>query len=166
MFNVCHIQYNLSPSIITLDIQNKYWYKRCQYVFKNAASISCDSDHLFCKSCLDEYFGDNELKSCPQCRQEGLNKNNIKLSQFNDRIINSFKIKCSLQMKEEEEKVAIGKCEWNGDLLSLDNHINNNCPLKLIKCKYCNKNKKRFQLEDHDKLCPLKPIPCLLNCGM
>ncbi len=93
-YTLIHILYNL---II-----------RCHGVYKEPYNIGCDNEHIFCKTCLDDYFTpNNSVKSCPSCRHEGLSKNDIKPGRFVKRVVNSLKIECPLQLKQNTMKINV-----------------------------------------------------------
>ncbi len=113
---------------------------------------------------MDNYFKPaNSRKSCPSCREQGLSKNNIKPSRAIQRLLIELKVKCPLQLKQNKNS---NNCLWNGELSGLDQHINIQCGLGNVICNYCEENMKRYQLIQHNNICPEKPISCDLNCGL
>lgn len=50
-------------------------------------------DHIFCKQCLDEHFGDNTLANCSLCR-ENVNKLKCRAIKCMDRLIKRLRVKC------------------------------------------------------------------------
>eukprot|EP01084_Bolivina_argentea_P047158 86883_1 len=93
---------------------HRYLCPICQCVYKEPYTIGCGNEHIFCKSCLDKYFIPiNSTKSCPSCRHQGLLKTNIKPSLFVKRLVNSLKVKCPLQLKQNSNNNN-NYCVWNG----------------------------------------------------
>eukprot|EP01084_Bolivina_argentea_P296168 510036_1 len=141
----------------------------CQDVFKDATSIGCNEDHIFCKGCLDNYCRNKVNIQCPSCRQTGLPKDGIRASKFADRIVRNLKVKCKLQYEQKVDFVYDHdfkrlSCEWTGELNKLDSHINDECPLLIIQCEYCKKSMKRYAMQKHDAICPEREILCTKNC--
>eukprot|EP01084_Bolivina_argentea_P018718 34828_1 len=102
---------------------NRYLCLICQCVYKQPYTIGCDNEHIFCKACLDDYFMPiNSIKSCPSCRQGLLVKNNIKPCRIIERLVNSLKVKCPLQLQQNSNSNS-NYCVWNGELSDLDKHI-------------------------------------------
>ena len=102
---------------------------------------------MFCKGCLNRYFQNNVArKSCPQCKESGLSKQTMKVSQFVTRLINALEVKCELE------------CGWNGTLGDLQGHTMNRCPFLQMKCEKCDKYMKRAQLNTHQ--CPKEKLEC------
>ncbi len=66
----------------------------------------------------------NSIKSCPSCRQGLLIKNNIKPCRIIERLVNSLKVKCPLQLQQNSNNNNSNICEWNGELSDLDKHVN------------------------------------------
>ena len=120
---------------------------RCQHVCNRPTTIGCQEDHTFCSKCLDKYYGDNQTKSCPMCRQRELKKEKIKISKQSQRVINSLKMKCALQHKYDiSENKDEDKCDWKGDLANLLYHIVNGCPCAIVMCLDCREKMKRVKL--------------------
>ena len=148
--------------LIIIHVLNTYWNIRCQQICKDPTSIGCSNDHMFCKECLNRYFGNNvAIKCCPTCKQTGLSKKTMRSDAFVLRLINALKVKCRLNHQNKDKSCEI-KCEWIGSLGDLQNHIENNCPLLDVTCSDCDESMKRYELHKHDKKCPEKDILCEL----
>ena len=111
---------------------------------------------MFCKGCLDQYFGNNvsRCKSCPSCKQSGLSIQNIKPSLFVLRCVKALKVTCELNHNNKDESSPI-KCHWNGSLGDLTQHIQNNCPLFELQCPHCGELMKRIQMDKHVEQCEI-----------
>ena len=104
MFLTIFSEFNYSE-IKAKHIQTQTTSIRCQCVCREPTDISCKNEHMFCKECLNQYFGNNVArKSCPNCQESGLSKRNIRPSGFARRVINALKVKCELE------------CGWKGTL--------------------------------------------------
>ena len=85
-------------------------------------------------------------------------------------MIMNGKVKCELDYKQKENNDGdnnddIKECTWTGELNALSKHVEEKCPLYIVSCEHCDEDKKRYEMEDHDKICPEKPLPCDLKCG-
>ena len=133
--------------------------------------IGCDEDHIFCKDCLTEYFKIKRNKRCPSCNQGKMDKSSMRSAKFTERIVMGLKVKCELALqqtsegKESSPDDNIKTCQWIGQLNELSTHINQQCPLFVMICQYCQKPKKRYEMEEHLQKCDMKLIPCQLQCG-
>ena len=163
------IDYIPSAASRTKRIANQI---RCLAVFKDATSIGCDEEHVFCKSCLETQI----LDTCPQCRQSGLDQSKMRPVKVLDRMIKKLRARCSLQYDEsqnEDEEEGDGEaegdtkthCEWTGDLGDLPHHIKHHCALSPMVCAHCKEPKKRYQMAEHDAVCPEKKIACAQGCS-
>ena len=56
-------------------------------------------------------------------------------------------------------------CEWEGELSKLFDHINAECPLFVMVCEHCSREKKRYEMNKHDNECGEKLLQCELKCG-
>lgn len=92
-------------------------------------------------------------KSCPQCKENGLSKQTMKKAKFVSRIVNNFRVKCSLG------------CPWKGSLSDLDLHLKNSCPNYQMKCKHCNHYMTRLVLLIAHTNCSQEKIECK-NCEL
>eukprot|EP01084_Bolivina_argentea_P291847 501646_1 len=139
----------------------------CKGVCKQPYDIGCENEHIFCKTCLDNYFiltPTNSTKTCPSCQSQGLTKNNIRRSRLSEKLINKLNINCPLQLKQNEHcNVPFHNtvCEWTGELKQLTEH-ENICELVHVTCDHCLQNMKRFELAKHDTICDEKAVPCEL----
>ena len=129
--------------------------------------IGCVQDHLFCKECLDKYYENNTIKSCPVCREEGLAKGQLRLSRSTERLLNLLQVSCPLQHKQNElDFYHLYECKWEGQFENLSKHIDENCPLKIIACQDCTEKMQRGQLRVHNDVCGDKLLDCKLGCSL
>ena len=77
-------------------------------------------------------------------------------------------VKCRLQYEQEELKQNDIKyeCKWTGELRDLPEHINQHCQLVIVTCSYCNQSFGKYEIKQHDAVCPEKPLPCTLKCRL
>ena len=114
--------------------------------------IGCNQDHIFCKQCLDQYYDDNQIKSCPVCRETGLKRETLKISRSTERVINSLKIQCPLQLQQDESNNIYDfyECNCKGEFGDVSKHIRQDCPLKIVACNNCLEKMERGKLMLHD----------------
>ena len=119
---------------------------------------------MFCRQCLTDYFKDDAVKSCPNCRQQGLRHDGVKISKSIKRLVNSLRVRCDL-LQEKDDEVLPLLCKWEGDLSNLDEHKIKDCPLFVIQCAHCQVEYKRYQMKAHAQNCPDMELLCELNCS-
>ena len=93
-------------------------------------------------------------KACPVCKEKNLTAMKDK---FHKRKVLSLKVRCPHKAKG---------CEWEGELGSLERHLNTNssageCSFVYVDCPYaCGERVQRRNLEEHESLnCPCVPSP-------
>ena len=89
---------------------------------------------------------------------------------FADRIIRKARVKCSMQLKqsndkdEEDQDDVLGldniECKWKGQLGDLREHLENNCILAPVECKHCDEEFKRYEIKQHEEKCPEREVEC------
>ena len=94
-------------------------------------------------------------KPCPVCKEEPLKAVKDK---YHKRRVSSLKVRCPHKAK---------RCEWEGELGSLEQHLNANssageCRYVDVDCPYaCGERVQRRSLEEHkSQRCPLRPFTC------
>lgn len=138
----------------------------CQGILANPCTAGC-TQHVFCYKCLIGYARTKSIEQgshsptfpCPICRRE-CSAGSIQRQDFLANIIRSESVKCtnvSLCIAEDQS------CDWIGPLSELKAH-QAQCPLELIKCKWCNLEVNRMQLECHENQCDEAEIKCM-DCG-
>ena len=142
----------------------------CHEIASEPVQTSCG--HLFCGECL-------KLKgsSCPVCRQQYTSVPD----HFNTRRIKGLKVEC-----------PNSGCSWKGEVGDLEGHFTTclyesvpcpndcggrfirwllgvhtdvECPLRIVKCRYCFFEDKPSALDDHTTFCPSIPVECPRKCG-
>ena len=108
----------------------------CSGLLQQPVLMSCCGQH-FCESCLKKWYAEQGNK-CPHCRNTGvtylLNKERV-------RDINELRVYCSNKSKG---------CTWEGELGSLDGHVESNCGFTEIDCpKRCKMKLLRDKMSDH-----------------
>ena len=95
--------------------------------------------------------------SCPLCRNKNLTAMKDK---FHERKVMSLKVRCPHKAEG---------CEWEGELGSLERHLNTNSSARAGECGYvdvvcpyaCGERVQRRSLEEHkSQRCPLRPFTC------
>ncbi|ETO12076.1 WD-40 repeat protein [Reticulomyxa filosa] len=127
----------------------------CKQVANNPIELNCTQHQnlyeplIVGENCLKQFLSNNQ-NTCPVRYHIGCVYSQSKKIQQQ---IDALKITCPLQFeqkKEENEKIL---CNFKGKMNELSNHLDNECPLKLLNCWYqpfgckhsCSKNK----LQEH-----------------
>jgi TNF receptor-associated factor 4 len=168
--------------LVDKSLADEYTCPICMLVLRDPQLTRCG--HHLCNCCLKQlkYKGRNHFK-CPTCRDDLTN------NFFPDKHINR-KIK-SLQVYCNNKDDG---CQWKGDLKDIEdhlqecpyqlvscsndcgmnlqrrhlqNHLENDCPKRLIKCQYCNEEGRHQVITgDHLGVCPEYPTRCTNEgCG-
>ena len=107
----------------------------------------CCGNHL-----SQEAYQRLQGQPCPVCREENLTAVRDK---FHKRKALSLKVRCPHKAEG---------CEWEGELGSLEQHLNTNreCRYVDVDCPYaCGERVQRRSLEEHkSQRCPLRPFTC------
>ena len=105
----------------------------CLHILREPYQVTC-CGKSFCRRCIERVKGSN--KPCPCCNKGGFNDfPNLGLQQP----LYGFKVYCVSKEKG---------CDWKGELVKLDNHLNLNpqdrddnelkgCEFAKIECSYC-----------------------------
>ena len=114
-------------------------------------SVCCG--HVFCKSCLDKIKKASAItNACPVCRDEEFVTFPNKQA---NREIQSLHIYCTNKEKG---------CEWQGELIDINNHLGNSdsCQFEEVKCSNeCGKMIQQQYLTIHvETECPRRKINC------
>ena len=98
----------------------------CTLVAQHPYQSTC-CGRVYCKRCIEEYrrkqeelTGDRKF-NCPNCRRRA----NTFHDKRGSRNIKCLKVKCT--------NLEFG-CEWEGELLNLDNHVSTKCPHSRVQC--------------------------------
>ena len=112
--------------------------------------------YRFCRDCITPIANYN--KKCPLCNCTFSSIIHDKLLQ---RTLNEKLVYCT-------HKDA--GCDWTGNLVTLDHHLNampvssekrmEGCSVQSLKCSHCDKAFKRCDVLDHEFKCPCRPITC------
>lgn len=113
--------------------------------------------YRFCKDCIMPIA--TYQKKCPLCNCTFSSVIHDKLLQ---RTLNEKLVYCT-------HKDA--NCDWTGELVALDQHLNampdslekrmEGCLIQSLRCSYCVKTFKRCDILDHELKCPHRPITCI-----
>eukprot|EP01083_Nonionella_stella_P001186 3455_1 len=168
--------YTLDIALFIDDDAKQFTCAICKNILKNPVSIDCRQEHMFCKSCLIQFFRtlrDQYTAQCPQCREYVQDPEfyggEYKCSKYVQRIIRGLQVKCRLDYLECQRipRDCHVRCEWVGELRLMDRHVVNDCPLSHTVCSYCGYGPiRRHEAQQHEGKCPRKPILCPLKCNM
>ena len=131
----------------------------CHLVLREPYQAPC-CGNSFCRTCIEPIRLGNA--NCPTCRHAGFTTFPDKRL---ERSLNPFKVFCS---RRDEG------CEWNGELGSLERHLNENpipserlagCNFGKVNCTHCAQSFRRQSLDTHESTeCRLRPYSCD-HCG-
>ena len=153
-------------------------YKR-EYLARNLSEM--EEGFVICKICVGITRNASLYKeetTCKICSESPANANHVKLVQT---AVNQLEIKCPV----------LRRCNWSGKLSEAEGHLKNcgtflikcnlckevfsrserelheteQCPLRIVKCQYCNQDKKAKFLSQHCNICSQFPISCPNECG-
>ena len=153
-------------------------YKR-EYLAKNLSEM--EEAFVICKICVGITRNASLYKeetTCFVCSESPAKVNHVKMVQT---AVNQLEIKCPL----------LSKCDWSGKLFEAKEHLKNcrtfliqcdlckdvfsrserelheteQCPLRIVKCQYCNQDKTAIYFPLHFKDCSEFPIYCPNECG-
>eukprot|EP01083_Nonionella_stella_P142500 441059_1 len=102
--------YTLDIGLFIDDDAKQFACAICKYILKNPVSIDCRQEHMFCRSCLIQFFRTQRdrynstgynIAPCPQCRERVLEpQHEYKCSKYVQRIIRGLQVKCRLDYLE------------------------------------------------------------------
>ena len=153
-------------------------YKR-EYLARNLSEM--EEGFVICKTCVGITRNASLYKeetTCKVCSESPANVNHVKLIQT---AVNQLEIKCPL----------LRRCNWSGKLSEAEEHLKNcesfliqcdlckevfsrserelhgteQCPLRIVKCQYCNQERKSTLMYQHFTVCYGFPISCPNECG-
>ena len=153
-------------------------YKR-EYLARNLSEM--EEGFVICKICVGITRNASLYKeeiTCKCCSESPADVNRVKLVQT---AVNQLEIKCPV----------LRRCNWSGKLSEAEEHLKNcgtfliqcylckdvfsrserelhgaeQCPLRIVKCQYCNQDNKAKFLSQHFEVCPGYPISCPNGCG-
>ncbi|KAL9955369.1 hypothetical protein ACROYT_G036679 [Oculina patagonica] len=130
-------------------LESKYECPICLLGLREPVQTSCG--HRFCRGCIVRSIRDAGPK-CP-VDNERLSESQLYPDNFAKREMLSHEVFC--RMKKQHG------CPWKGTLGKLEEHLNE-CPFVEVDCpKGCKQKLKRKDLQQHlEKDCPLRTIPC------
>ena len=137
----------------------------------------CGQD--FCDGCLNTWL--QRQKTCPHCREANFK---FIVDKRMKRAIDSLKIYCPNRSKRCDKITTLSTCNQHlekclfvevsctikcGEIMlrkELQDHEDNKCPNRLVRCQYCNTEgmHKEITAKSHLDKCPLFPISCPNNC--
>ena len=130
----------------------------------------CQNGHCFCLECFNLAL--STRKACPVCKIKTL-PNTLGRNLFVQESINDMKTICKSCERSSTTILTLNeypdRCNWIGKLENRQNHYDEECQFKLLKCtnKNCPKTFQRRSLEAHDKVCGFKLIECSnRNCNV
>ncbi len=134
-----------------------------------------------CKTCLDKWFKEESLKSCPYCRSNAFTHIIDKSKQ---REINELQVECPNKEYGCEEKLTRGDlkkhmtkcthvtiectntCEDIMFRKDLNEHLKEHCQSRKINCQHCGTKGKHSAITSplHLHTCTHLPVECSNNC--
>ncbi|XP_065920309.1 TNF receptor-associated factor 3-like [Dysidea avara] len=168
------------------NIVNEDYLCRICYLPSRCAQLSECCGHTFCNSCLNEMVTTSTNSSnCPVCRFEGFKTFSNKQI---DRKIRSLKVYCSNEDKgckwlgevndiqkhldnnggcEFEEVKCPKRCEMFIQRQHLADHIETDCPHRVVECEYCHvRGPHKFVTHEHKEICLKVPVDCPNHCDI
>ena len=139
--------------------------------------VSLICGHSACQACLKEQWK-NMQKTCAICRKV-FSLEQLKINVTLNALVKNVPVKCMNNDckwvgRQEEMEDHFKSCPFlpldcpNGCTFShrrgnLEEHLVS-CPYKQVPCQFCSKGISRFALQNHEKNCEEKPLPCPLEC--
>ncbi|XP_064389172.1 TNF receptor-associated factor 5-like [Halichondria panicea] len=151
----------------------------CTNILTDPVLTGCCGQH-FCNGCLKNWL--RRKKTCPHCQTDNFQcMKNLRMK----RAIDSLKIYCPNRSKGCDKITTLGECNQHLEKClfvevsctkkcgkkifrkELQDHEDNKCPNRLIKCQYCNTDVmyKEVTATSHLDSCSGFPISCPNNCG-
>jgi len=130
----------------------------CKGVYKNPVYEECG--HTFCKECIETSI--KIIDFCPSCNKQYTSKSFKEATYFQNLIVKQ-KVFC--------KNKYLG-CNWEGTLIERENHLIKACHKRIIFCKECEVQNKKFEgfpeeVEFHfENFCDFKIIECKNKCGI
>ena len=120
----------------------------CKLVAKNLYTTDCCGFERFCHVCVEQMLSDK--KACSSCCESEFSTLFIKGAQ---RKVLALQVHCTLKQKG---------CEWVGQLLQLDAHLDTNCQYVDVECpSKCDQKVQKRNLSTHLKdYCPKREYRC------
>ena len=161
------------------DLPDDYQCMICAKVLNEPHLTDCCGQH-FCQACLEQWFKKQAKKICPHCRSEIFaHMRYIPLK----RKIDDLEVYCPNQNEGCKEIMKLGtlgdhknKCGFAkvtctqgcGKFIfrkELNQHYNNECSKRRIKCKYCGKVDHYEVISgEHTTTCREYPVKCPRGC--
>ncbi len=151
----------------------------CTNILTDPVLTEC-CGQLFCDGCIKKWL--QKQKTCPHCRD--VNFASIKDKRMK-RVINSLKVYCPNRSKGYDKITTLGECNQHlekclfvevsctkkcGERMlrkELQDHEDNKCPNRLVRCQYCYTTGvyKEITAKNHLDKCLSFPISCPNDCG-
>lgn len=146
--------------------------------YENPQQSACG--HRFCQPCIDIIAGDNRNRCI--CPIDSLQVFPTFSDRFYQRDIRNSECHCAFDtegcgwkgffadLQEHEKKcdymeVTCPQCGVAITKKNLPLHQQNDCPHRLVPCRYCSQPVQIDKVDDHDLQCKEIPIDCPQNCG-
>ena len=136
-------------SFVNSDPPSEYQCHICTFVAHDPQQVTC-CYNIYCKTCLETLQEKGQDFNCPTCR-EPLTGNYFKDGRA-EREIQSLRVYCSN---------TDSGCQWVGTINDIEAHLNS-CPYQLIPCtNECGAEVLRMYLDDHiEEECPKRIVEC------
>uniref|UniRef100_A0A0G4I5J2 RING-type domain-containing protein n=1 Tax=Chromera velia CCMP2878 TaxID=1169474 RepID=A0A0G4I5J2_9ALVE len=121
----------------------------CHDYFEDVVEVDCQARHIFCRPCVTEVLDRDQ--PCPECRGE--------ISEMNTAHTH---IRSFLEQVRWKCFNFENGCAFRGTKKQLEEHLDQECQEHQQKCKFqgCQERRRRASIGDHERECPLRPIPC------
>ena len=179
------MQAGYSRDIFPAGFDTKFVCNYCGNILKDPVQSYCG--HRFCRTCIQGLVSSGDRVQCLQCLQEGnadeeysfINKDQIFPDMAVKREMSNIESKCinpgcswkgtfkQYEPHFKECKFQALPCSQCGNLIAsskLTDHMKNDCPMRMVKCKHCGVDIVHQDLETHQNECPKWPIKCE-SCG-
>eukprot|EP01112_Ceratiomyxa_fruticulosa_P021726 TRINITY_DN7754_c0_g3_i1.p1 TRINITY_DN7754_c0_g3~~TRINITY_DN7754_c0_g3_i1.p1 ORF type:complete len:491 (-),score=120.49 TRINITY_DN7754_c0_g3_i1:150-1622(-) len=147
------------PTLFVKEVDTDLLCAICMGVMVNPYDTVCN--HTFCYGCLNEALKLKE--SCAECRTK-LSQSDIKPTNFRFKsMLSKLHTYCdNRKLESGNSSASLKVCEWSGEWGNLQSHLENECSLTVIKCKFsCEKSIQRYLLVEHEEVCEYRPTSCI-----
>ncbi|XP_077969741.1 TNF receptor-associated factor 4-like isoform X1 [Styela clava] len=169
----------LRPHCFTPHLSEKYLCPACTNVLYYPVQLS-NCDHQVCSSCLSDIM--RGVRCCPIDKKH-IDRSQVIVRRDFSRELNSKKLCCPqndlgcswtgtyenfkehYSSCEHADENCTNGCGFRSEKRHMDNHLMNECSLRMVTCEFCTRAVRAEKEIDHLKQCPRFPISCSNTCG-